>query len=76
VSDGVGGVSAPARPVAAADTTGAGDAFLAALALTGLDDPLAALTLANAWAALSIQIHGTIPPALDDLVTMLEPVAP
>jgi D-beta-D-heptose 7-phosphate kinase/D-beta-D-heptose 1-phosphate adenosyltransferase len=74
--DGERVVRAPARPVAAADTTGAGDAFLAALALTGLDDPLAALTLANAWAALSIQIHGTIPPALDDLVTMLEPVAP
>ena len=71
--DGERVVTAPARPAQVADTTGAGDAFLAALVLTGVDDPLEALTLANAWAALSIQIHGTIPPALGDLVTMLAP---
>jgi len=75
IFDGETVVKAPARPVMAADTTGAGDAFLAALALTGVDDPFEALTLANAWAALSIQIHGTVPPALEDLVTMLAPAA-
>ena len=69
--DGETVVAAPAWPVQAADTTGAGDAFLASLALMGVDDPLEALTLANAWAALSIQIHGTVPPALGDLATML-----
>jgi rfaE bifunctional protein kinase chain/domain len=73
IFDGDSVVEAPAWPVQVADTTGAGDAFLSCLALTGVDDPREALTLANAWAALSIQIHGTIPPARDDLVTMLSP---
>jgi rfaE bifunctional protein kinase chain/domain len=73
--DGESVVKAPARPVQAVDTTGAGDAFLAALVLTGVDDPFEALTLANAWAALSIQIHGTVPPALGDLAAMLAPDA-
>jgi rfaE bifunctional protein kinase chain/domain len=71
--DGERVVTAPAWPVQAVDTTGAGDAFLAALALSGADDPLEALTLANAWAALSIQIHGTVPPTVGDLVAMLSP---
>jgi D-beta-D-heptose 7-phosphate kinase/D-beta-D-heptose 1-phosphate adenosyltransferase len=71
VFDGETVIKAPAWPVQAADTTGAGDAFLATLALTGLDDPLEALTLANAWAALSVQIQGTVPPKLADFVTLL-----
>jgi rfaE bifunctional protein kinase chain/domain len=54
---------APARPARVVDVTGAGDAFLAALALAGLADPLRALEVANTWAALSIEIHGTVPPA-------------
>ena len=61
----------PAREVQVVDTTGAGDAFLASLVLTGVTDPLEALTLANAWAGLSIQLHGTLTPALDDLKAML-----
>jgi D-beta-D-heptose 7-phosphate kinase/D-beta-D-heptose 1-phosphate adenosyltransferase len=69
--DGERVIRAPAWPVQAVDTTGAGDAFLACLALTGVDDPLEALTVANAWAALSVQLHGTVPPAPDDLVAML-----
>lgn len=73
IFDGETVVKAPARPVQAVDTTGAGDAFLASLVLTGLNDPLEALTFANAWAGLSIQIHGTIPPALGDFVTLLAP---
>jgi rfaE bifunctional protein kinase chain/domain len=71
--DGQTVLSVPARRVQVADTTGAGDAFLASLALTGVDDPFEALTLANAWAALSVQIHGTIPPAVDDLRRLLAP---
>ena len=51
---------APARPARVVDVTGAGDAFLAGLALTGLAAPLRALEVANAWAALSIEIDGTV----------------
>jgi D-beta-D-heptose 7-phosphate kinase/D-beta-D-heptose 1-phosphate adenosyltransferase len=53
--------------VAAIDTTGAGDAFLAALVLAGLDDPAAALGLANAWAGLSVTLPGTATPSITDL---------
>jgi ribokinase len=60
--------AAPARSVQVADTTGAGDSFLSALCLAGVDDPEAALELANAWAGLSVQIHGTIPPWKQDLI--------
>jgi D-beta-D-heptose 7-phosphate kinase/D-beta-D-heptose 1-phosphate adenosyltransferase len=62
---------ASARPVSVTDTTGAGDAFLSAFSLAGLDDPQAALQLANAWAGLSVQIHGTIPPRRADLAPAL-----
>lgn len=64
-------VHAPAWPVQVVDTTGAGDAFLATLVLAGVDDPFAALTLANAWASLSIEIRGTVPPARSDLAARL-----
>jgi len=57
----------PANKVTVTDTTGAGDSFLSALCLAGLDDPEGALRLANAWAGLSVQIHGTIPPKKEDL---------
>jgi len=63
--------SAPARQANVVDTTGAGDAFLAALALNGVDNPAEALTLANAWAALSIQLSGTKTPRVKDLVEAL-----
>ena len=65
-------VAARARKVDVVDTTGAGDAFLAAFCLGGLDEPEASLALANAWAGLSVQIHGTVPPAKADLIAMLE----
>jgi len=58
----------PANQVTVADTTGAGDAFLSAFCLAGTGNPESALKLANAWAGLSVQIHGTIPPKKDDLL--------
>jgi D-beta-D-heptose 7-phosphate kinase/D-beta-D-heptose 1-phosphate adenosyltransferase len=58
---------AGASRVTVTDTTGAGDSFLSAFSLAGLQDPLAALRVANAWAGLSVQIHGTIPPKKADL---------
>lgn len=65
--DGADVTSAPALAVKPVDTTGAGDAFLAALVLAGLDDPAAALTLANTWAGLSVRLAGTATPSPDDL---------
>ena len=59
--------SAPARRVKVVDTTGAGDAFLAALVLNGVEDPHQALALANTWAALSIQLVGTNTPRVKEL---------
>ncbi|HEY1500551.1 MAG TPA: PfkB family carbohydrate kinase [Acidobacteriaceae bacterium] len=58
----------PADKVTVTDTTGAGDSFLSALCLAGLGEPESALRLANAWAGLSVQIHGTIPPRKRDLL--------
>jgi D-beta-D-heptose 7-phosphate kinase / D-beta-D-heptose 1-phosphate adenosyltransferase len=62
---------APARAVTVIDTTGAGDAFLAALVLNGVDNPHQALTLANAWAGLSTELIGTKTPKLKALVAAL-----
>jgi D-beta-D-heptose 7-phosphate kinase / D-beta-D-heptose 1-phosphate adenosyltransferase len=59
---------APANRVPVVDTTGAGDAFLSAFCLAGPADPEIALQLANAWAGLSVQIHGTVPPKKSDLL--------
>lgn len=70
--DGANVIHIPAIKVRVEDTTGAGDAFLAALSLAGLQDPAAALTLANAWAGLSVQIHGTTPPKKSDLFETIE----
>ena len=58
--------------VAVADTTGAGDAFLAAFCLGDMDDPKASLLLANIWAGLSVQIHGTHPPRKSDLLRAIK----
>jgi len=66
--DGARVAHAPANKVAVADVTGAGDAFLAAFCLAGADEPEGALRLANAWAGLSVQIHGTVPPKREDLL--------
>jgi rfaE bifunctional protein kinase chain/domain len=62
---------APAWPVKVVDTIGAGDAFLATLVLAGLNEPREALALANAWAGLSIQKHGTATPSKDELIALL-----
>jgi ribokinase len=59
---------APANKVIVTDTTGAGDAFLSAFCLAGTNDSDLALRLANEWAGLSVQIHGTIPPKKVDLL--------
>lgn len=67
--DGTKVVQAPANKVNVVDTTGAGDSFLSAFCLAGLDNPLASLKLANTWAGLAVQIHGTIPPQKDQLLT-------
>ncbi|MBS1802798.1 MAG: hypothetical protein JST28_05495 [Acidobacteria bacterium] len=54
------------------DTTGAGDAFLSAFSLASLNDPETALKIANCWAGLSVQIHGTTPPKRSDLLQRLK----
>jgi sugar/nucleoside kinase (ribokinase family) len=61
-------VRAPAKKVSVVDTTGAGDAFLSAFCLAGIEDPPMSLKLANAWAGLAVQIHGTTPPKKNDLL--------
>jgi D-beta-D-heptose 7-phosphate kinase/D-beta-D-heptose 1-phosphate adenosyltransferase len=64
--------AAPAANVKVVDTTGAGDAFLSAYSLAHTIDAGCALTVANAWAGLAVQIHGTAPPARADLLAMLD----
>jgi rfaE bifunctional protein kinase chain/domain len=61
---------ASANQVPVVDTTGAGDSFLSAFCLAGVENPQDALRLGNTWAGLSIQIHGTIPPKKQDLLAM------
>jgi sugar/nucleoside kinase (ribokinase family) len=68
--------SAPAAKVDVVDTTGAGDAFLSAYCLACTIDPASALALANAWAGLAVQVHGTAPPNRADLLAMLETPQP
>lgn len=70
--DGSKVTQAPANKVTVTDTTGAGDAFLSAFCLAGMSDPKNSLQLANAWAGLSVQIHGTIPPDKNDLLQMVK----
>lgn len=57
--------------VKAVDVCGAGDAFLAAFSLGDRNQPKQSLEIANAWAALSTTIHGTIPPRKKDLFRTL-----
>jgi len=64
--------SAPAAKVDVVDTTGAGDAFLSAYCLARAIDAGSALALANAWAGLAVQVHGTMPPRLADLLAMID----
>jgi D-beta-D-heptose 7-phosphate kinase / D-beta-D-heptose 1-phosphate adenosyltransferase len=65
---------APASQVKVVDTTGAGDAFLSAFCLAGTSDPEGALKLANAWAGLSVEIHGTVPPSKADLLPAVKEI--
>jgi rfaE bifunctional protein kinase chain/domain len=64
-------IVSPAQAIASVDTTGAGDAFLAAFCLCDAGAPDTALRVANAWAGLSIQVHGTSPPCRADLPAAL-----
>jgi rfaE bifunctional protein kinase chain/domain len=57
-------VRTPAYNVKAVDTTGAGDAFLAALATGAFPPTEKNLVFANKWAGLATEIKGTIPPKL------------
>ena len=68
-------IEAPARKVEVVDTIGAGDAFLAAFCLAGLDNPATALAVANAWAGLSVGMHGTTPPQRAALSAQLQQVS-
>ena len=70
----VGGrvVSSDALKVDVVDTCGAGDAFLAAFCLGGIERPELSLGVANRWAGLSTTVHGTVPPRRDQLVETLE----
>jgi D-beta-D-heptose 7-phosphate kinase/D-beta-D-heptose 1-phosphate adenosyltransferase len=61
----------PAARVTPVDTCGAGDAFLAALSLAGLEDLDGALRIANTWAGLSTQVHGTEPAKRSALIEAL-----
>lgn len=70
--DGARVTHAQANKVAVVDTTGAGDAFLSAFCLAGVGEPESALRLANAWAGLSVQIHGTEPPRKADLLSAVK----
>jgi D-beta-D-heptose 7-phosphate kinase/D-beta-D-heptose 1-phosphate adenosyltransferase len=70
--DGERTYTAPAAKVTIADTTGAGDAFLAAYCLARTFAPPSALAVANAWAGLAVQIHGTAPPNRTDLPALLD----
>lgn len=56
-------VSAKPYAVKAVDTTGAGDAYLAALALAGKEVTKKDLERANTWAALSTTVIGAEPPS-------------
>lgn len=56
----------------AIDVCGAGDAFLAAFCLGDRSRPEESLEVANIWAALSTEIHGTIPPRKRDLFKVLK----
>lgn len=60
-------IESPAFKVDAVDTCGAGDAFLAALALQDLACPETALAQANRWAALSTTVKGPQPPSFEAL---------
>jgi D-beta-D-heptose 7-phosphate kinase/D-beta-D-heptose 1-phosphate adenosyltransferase len=65
-------VTAPAAKVQAIDTTGAGDAFFAALSLSSAPLTAECLGFANLWAGLSTTIKGPEPPNVDQLHAFVE----
>ena len=67
-------IRTPVPKVKDIDVCGAGDAFLAALSLSDRNNPEESLKVANIWAALSTEIHGTIPPRKRDLIKILRRV--
>ena len=60
-------IDSPGYRVDPVDCCGAGDAFLAALAVCDLSEPKMALSFANKWAALSTTIKGPQPPSVECL---------
>ena len=64
--------SVPAAQVNAIDTTGAGDAFFAALSLAPTPVTPETLVAATLWAGLSTTIRGAEPPTAECLSTFLE----
>lgn len=69
---GNGYTAVPAASVQAIDTTGAGDAFFAALSLAPLPVGADSLLVANLWAGLSTARRGAEPPAREELSKYLE----
>jgi len=66
-------ITTPALKIKAVDTTGAGDAFFAVLALSkNLTEE--GLRIANAWAGLKTTFCGTQTPALSDFKKYLKPI--
>jgi len=65
-------VTAPAAKVQAIDTTGAGDAFIAALSLSSVPLTAECLGFANLWAGISTTIKGPEPPDLAQLRAFVE----
>ena len=65
-------VAAPAAKVQAIDTTGAGDAFFAALSLSPVPLTAECLGFANLWAGISTTIKGPEPPNVAQLSAFVE----
>jgi len=65
-------VAVPAAKVQAIDTTGAGDAFLAAVSLGPVPLTAECLAFANLWAGISTTIKGPEPPCVARLSAFLE----
>ncbi len=61
----------PGHKVEPVDSCGAGDAFLAALALGDLNDAETSLNIANRWAALSTTVKGPNPPSFASFLESL-----
>jgi sugar/nucleoside kinase (ribokinase family) len=65
-------VAAPAAKVQTIDTTGAGDAFFAAISLSPVPLTAECLGFANLWAGISTTIKGPEPPDVAQLSAFVE----